>query len=128
VVPIPGDGRALFQPIWIGDIVQCYQLILERGPSDTVHEIGGPEHMSYEQIVLTIKRGLGLHRYTAHVPVRMMLPLAFVMDKVLRRPPVTPGQLRLLEMNNITRLDSVPRIFQFQPERFEDNLDYLEDY
>ena len=128
VVPIAGDGRSLFQPLYIGDLVQCYQLILERGPSNTVHEIGGPEHMTYEQIVLTIKRGLGLHRFTAHVPVRMLMPPAFLMDKVLPHPPVTPVQLRMLALNNITRLDSVQRTFQFQPERFEDNLDYLEDY
>ncbi len=128
VIPIPGDGQALFQPMSIDDLVQCYQLVLERGPQDLVHEVGGPEHLTYEDIVLTIKRGLGLYRFTAHVPVRMMLPLAFVMDKVLSRPPVTPGQLRLLERNNITRIDSVARIFQFHPQRFVDNLDYLVDY
>jgi uncharacterized protein YbjT (DUF2867 family) len=128
VVPIPGDGQALFQPISIDDVLQCYQIILERGPEDAVYEIGGPEHMTYEELVLTIKRGLRLYRFTAHVPVRMMLPLAFVMDAVLPSPPVTPGQLRLLERNNITRLDSVPRAFQFQPARFADNLDYLADY
>ena len=108
--------------------MQCHQMVLERGPANSMCEIGGPEHLSYEEIVLTIKRGLGLYRRTAHVPVRMMLPLAFAMDKVLKRPPVTPGQLRLLERNNITRLDSVPKAFQFLPERFADNLDYLADY
>jgi uncharacterized protein YbjT (DUF2867 family) len=128
VVPIPGDGQALFQPISIEDIQRCYQIVLERGPEDAVYEVGGPEHLSYEDLVLTIKRGLGLRRFTAHVPVRMMLPLAFVMDAVLPSPPVTPQQLRLLERNNITRLDSVPRQFQFQPQRFADNLDYLADY
>jgi len=58
----------------------------------------------------------------------MMLPLAVVMDAVLPNPPVTPGQLRLLEKNNITRLDSVPAAFGFEPERFADNVDYLADY
>jgi NADH dehydrogenase len=128
VVPIPGDGQALFQPIAIEDVVRCYRIVLERGPQQAVHEIGGPEHLTYEELVLTIRRGLGLYRRTAHVPVRMMLPLAFVMDALLRSPPVTPQQLRLLERNNITRLDSVPAAFDFQPQRFADNLDYLEDY
>jgi len=128
VVPIPGDGQALFQPISIGDVVRCHQIAIERGPDGTVHEIGGPQHFTYEDLVLTVKRSLGLYRFTAHVPVRAMLPLAYVMDKVLPRPPVTPVQLRLLERNNITRLDSVMRAFDFQPERFTDNLGYLGDY
>ena len=62
------------------------------------------------------------------MPVRLMLPLAFLMDALLRRPPVTPQQLRLLERNNITRTDAVTRAFRFQPQRFADNLDYLADY
>jgi uncharacterized protein YbjT (DUF2867 family) len=128
VVPIPGDGKALFQPISIDDVQRCYQIILERGPENRIYEIGGPEHLTYEELILTVKRGLGLYRFTAHVPVRMMLPLAFVMDAVLPHPPVTPAQLRLLERNNITRLDSVPKAFQFHPERLADNIDYLADY
>jgi len=128
VIPVAGDGRAMFQPLFVEDVARCIVLALERGPDHRVHEVGGPEHLSYDDIVLTIKRGLGLHRFLAHVPVRMMLPLAFVMDTLLPNPPVTPGQLRLLEKNNITRLDSVPRSFGFDPQRFADNVDYLADY
>lgn len=128
VIPIPGDGRALFQPLSIDDLVQCYLLCVERGPQNAVYELGGPEYLSYEEIVLAVKRGLGLYRFTAHVPVRMLLPAAFLMDKLLPHPPVTPQQLRMLEVNNITRMDAVQRAFQFRPQRFEDNLDYLSDY
>lgn len=128
VVPIPGDGQALFQPISIDDVCRCHRIALERGATDSVHEIGGPEHLTYEELVLTIKRQLSLHRFTARVPIRMLLPLAYAMDKVLPSPPVTPQQLRLLERNNITRLQAVPSAFHFQPQRFADNIDYLADY
>ena len=128
VVPIAGDGMALFQPIAIDDVTRCMVLALERGPSDSVYEIGGPEHMTYDDIVLAVKRAIGVHRFTAHVPVRMMLPLAFLMEHVLPNPPITVGQLRMLERNNITRLDSVRRAFGFDPQRFADNADYLHDY
>ena len=128
VVPIAGDGKALFQPMFINDVVDCYRIALERGPSNSAYEIGGPEHMTYEDIVLTIKNGLGMHRFVVHVPVRAMLPPVFLMERLLRKPPVTIGQLRLLEKNNITMLNAVPKHFGFQPERFVDNVEYLEDY
>jgi len=57
-----------------------------------------------------------------------MLPLAFMMEKVLRNPPVTRDQLRMLARNNITRVDSVRVAFGFDAERFADNSDYLQDY
>jgi uncharacterized protein YbjT (DUF2867 family) len=128
VIPIAGDGRTLFQPISVGDVTRCIVIALERGPSDHVHEIGGPDQMSYEEIILTIKSTLGLHRKLIHVPVPMMLPLAFLMEKLLRNPPVTRDQLRMLARNNITRVDSVRVEFGFDAEGFADNCDYLRDY
>ena len=128
VIPIAGNGRTLFQPISIGDVTQCITLALERGPSSRVHELGGPDQMTYEEIILTIKATLGLHRKIAHVPVPMMMPLAFMMEKVLKKPPVTRDQLRMLARNNVTRTDSVRVAFGFDAEPFADNCDYLHDY
>jgi NADH dehydrogenase len=128
VIPIAGNGRTLFQPISVGDVTRCIVLALERGPATRVYEIGGPDQLSYEDIVRTIKAALGLHRKIVHVPVPMMMPLAFIMEKLLRHPPVTRDQLKMLGRNNITRVDSVRVGFGFDAERFADNCDYLQDY
>ena len=128
IIPIAGNGRTLFQPISIGDVSRCIVLSLERGPTDRVYEIGGPDQMSYEEIDRTIKTALGLHRKIVHVPVPMMMPAAFFMEKLLKHPPVTRDQLRMLGRNNITRVDSVRVGFGFDAESFADNCDYLQDY
>jgi uncharacterized protein YbjT (DUF2867 family) len=128
VVPIPGDGSALFQPVSIDDVVRCYSIALQRGPSGEVHEIGGPEHMSYEEIVRTVRSALGVRRKLVHVPVRMLMPPAVMMNALLKHPPVTPQQLRMLDKNNITRLNAVDEQFGFRPASFADNADYLQDY
>ena len=103
-------------------------IALERGPANHVFEIGGPDQMSYEDIVRTIKSALGLHRKIVHVPVPMMMPPAFFMEKLLRHPPVTRDQLKMLGRHNITRVDSVRESFGFDAESFADNCDYLQDY
>jgi len=128
VIPVAGDGRTLFQPIFVGDVTRCITLALERGPSSRVHELGGPDQMSYEEIILTIKSTLGLHRKIAHVPLPMMTPLAFMMEKLLRKPPVTRDELRMLARNNVTRTDSVRVAFGFDATPFPGNCDYLGDY
>jgi NADH dehydrogenase len=128
VIPVAGDGRTLFQPISVGDVTRCIVLALERGPAHRVYEIGGPALMSYEEIVITIKTALGLHRKIVHVPVPMMMAPAFLMEKVLRHPPVTRDQLKMLGRNNVTRVDSVRVEFGFDAESFSDNCDYLQDY
>jgi len=128
VIPIAGDGRTLFQPISVGDVTRCIVIALERGPEMRLYEIGGPDQMSYEDVVRAIKTALGLHRKIVHVPVPMMVPPAFIMEKILRHPPVTRDELRMLGRNNITRVDSVRIGFGFDAERFADNCDYLQDY
>jgi uncharacterized protein YbjT (DUF2867 family) len=128
VIPIAGNGRTLFQPISVKDVTRCIVLSVERGPSGRTYEIAGPDQMTYDEIILTIKSELGMHRKLAHVPVPMMMPLAFMMEKVLPNPPVTRDQLRMLARNNITRVDSVRVAFGFDAMRFADNCDYLHDY
>jgi uncharacterized protein YbjT (DUF2867 family) len=128
VIPIAGDGRTLFQPISLGDVTRCITISLERCATNRVYEIGGPDQMSYEDIVNTIKSALGLHRKIVHLPVQMVVPAAFFMEKLLKHPPVTRDQLKMLGKHNITRVDSVREGFGFDAESFADNCDYLQDY
>jgi uncharacterized protein YbjT (DUF2867 family) len=126
VVPVAGDGTALFQPICIDDVVRCIVLTLERGAEWREIEIGGPEQFSYDQLLDIVHDAIGAGmRIKVHVPVPALLPLAAVMDKVLSNPPVTPSQLRMLARNNITRLDSVRNAFGFAPLDFAANAGYL---
>ena len=83
--------------------------------------------MSYDDIIHIIRDAIGAkYRGQIHVPVGAMLPVAWLMDKVLPNPPVTPSQLRLLKKNNITRLDAVPNEWGFEPASFRANADYLQ--
>jgi len=129
VIPVVGDGRALFQPLAVGDLAHIIGLCVDRGPSGTVHEVGGPDHLTYEQIIDIVREETGhLRRRIVHVPVAAMLPVATVMEKLLPNPPVTPGQLRMLEKHNITRIDAVRDQFGFDPIPLRGNTAYLQDY
>lgn len=129
VIPIVGDGRALFQPIAVADLARIVTLCVERGPAGDVHEIGGPEHLTYEDIVdIICIETERTWRPRVHVPVAAMLPVAAVMERILPTPPVTPGQLRLLERQNATRLDAVITQFGFEPVPLAGNCAYLQDY
>jgi len=129
VVPVPGDGRAMFQPLAIEDFARIVVQLVADGPRRRVAEIGGPEWMTLEQIINVIKAEMHVKlRPNVHVPVQAILPAAFLFDKLLSKPPVTPQQLKLLAKNNITREDAVRRQFGFEPMSFADNAAYLTDY
>ncbi|MHB8717539.1 MAG: NAD(P)H-binding protein [Candidatus Dormibacteria bacterium] len=126
VVPVAGDGLSLFQPIAIGDVARCILLTLQGDPTRTATDIGGSEQLTYDEIIDTVGVAIGAgRRIKVHVPVPAILPAAYVMDRILPRPPVTPSQLKMLERHNITRIDAVEAAFGFVPLAFTQNAEYL---
>jgi uncharacterized protein YbjT (DUF2867 family) len=70
VMPVSGRGRALFQPIWAGDVAACVIAALrgEDGATHARYELAGPETLSHEDIVRTVLRSLNRPRPLVHVP------------------------------------------------------------
>ena len=128
VVPVPGDGGATFQPFAVSDLGRIVVQCIERGPRRLVAEVGGPDWMTLDEIVDTIKGVMHTRRPSVHVPVMALLPPAVIFDKLLPNPPVTPAQLKMLERRNTTHPQAVQQQFGFEPLSFRDNCDYLQDY
>jgi len=121
VVPVAGDGKTRFQPIWVEDVVSCVVACLNEGTHDReIVEIGGPEYYSYNEIIDLIRQKLGVRRPKAHIPLWLMRPAARVLQAVLPSPPVTTDQLAMLSKDNVTALDAVPKAFGFTPASFRE--------
>jgi uncharacterized protein YbjT (DUF2867 family) len=69
LLPISGDGTALYQPIWADDAAACVMATLDGRASDGPVELAGPETLSHEQIVRLVLRSLGRRRRLLHVPL-----------------------------------------------------------
>ena len=126
VVPVAGDGKTKFQPLWVEDLVTCIVACLdEEAHGGQTLAVGGPEHLTYEEILDIVKEALGKSRIKVHVPLVVMRPLAQMMEWVLPKPPVTRDQLKMLALDNITETDSMMRGFGVQPRSLADSLDYI---
>ena len=125
VVPVPGDGKARFQPVHVDDIAQAIVAALERPEISGVHEVGGPEAVSYDQMLAETMRGTGTRRPTLHVPVLLMKPPAVLMGLFMRDPPVTVDQLDLLKIDNTPQRNAMEPVFGVHPTPFQGALGYL---
>ncbi|WP_051273460.1 SDR family oxidoreductase [Desulfotruncus alcoholivorax] len=126
VVPVPGKGATLFQPIAVEDIVRCLCLIGENGNMfGQMVELGGPEHLSYSQMLDLLMERLGEKRYKIYVPMFLMRLIVPLMDSILPDPPVTPVELKQMEVPNITDIDAVEKKFGFKPRTLRNGLKYL---
>ena len=123
VVPVAGNGKTRFQPIWVEDVVSCVVACLSEGTHDReIVEIGGPEYYSYDEIIDLIRQKLGSRKPKVHMPLWLMRPAARVLQAVLPSPPVTTDQLAMLSKDNITALDAVPKAFGFAPKSLREGL------
>ncbi|MDP2167359.1 MAG: complex I NDUFA9 subunit family protein [Thermodesulfovibrionales bacterium] len=117
VIPLPGEGRARFQPMYVGDWVGCLLKIIDNPEAiGKTYEIGGPEHLTYEEIVRLVALSMGSLKPIFHVPpalVRFSAPLMGI---------ATSEQIRLLDADNICDPVGVKKNFGFEPLTFKEAL------
>jgi NADH dehydrogenase len=75
-MPIPGSGRAAFQPIWAEDVADCVLAALPGGPAERAsannrYELAGPETISHVEIVRIALRSFHRSRPIVKVPPRV---------------------------------------------------------
>jgi uncharacterized protein YbjT (DUF2867 family) len=73
-VPVSGEGRALYQPIWARDVARCVASAINgsRQSTDGRYELAGPEVLSYDDIVERVVETTGRHRPLVHVPTPLV--------------------------------------------------------
>jgi len=116
VVPLINGGTIKFQPIWVEDVARCLeQLIRDDASNGRTFVVGGPDILTYTQIIDLLMQTMHVQRLKAPVPMPLVALGAFVMQTVLPNPPITTAALELFSFDNVTDLRSVERDFGFTP-------------
>lgn len=127
VFPIVGDGQARFQPVWVGDVVEAIARCLD-DPATNGQEypLGGPEVLTYAEIVRRVLQALDARRMTVKVPLPLLRPVVRLMQIALPNPPVTTSLLDMLKVDNSTPHNALTEVFGITPRPFTpDNLAYM---
>jgi uncharacterized protein YbjT (DUF2867 family) len=117
VVPLPGGGVARFQPLHVEDLARAV-VVAARGPIAGVHELGGPDPVSYRELLAETMRAYRIHRPTVPLPVVLMKPAAFAFERLMADPPVTVRQLDLLAVDNTPHPNAIDQVFGVRPQAF----------
>jgi NADH dehydrogenase len=126
VVPVVGDGTNHVDPIFVKDVARCAAEAARReDATDKALDLGGPEHLTMDQILHTIQSVLRRRRPLLHHPARLMKLLVLPMQ-LMPEPILSAGAIDFLLQE--VELDPKPAMeyFGFTPKRLEDGLrDYL---
>ena len=127
ILPIPGDGRTLLQPLWVEDLVTCLIWALQN--PDTVnqtYEIGGGEYFTLRQIMETIMSVTHTRRLLLPFPPPYMRALFVLLDSFARQLNASTYWIDYVAVNRTCPVDNLPRTFGLMPARFAYRLNYLE--
>jgi uncharacterized protein YbjT (DUF2867 family) len=124
---MPGDGSTLLQPMWIEDLVTCLVWALEDPEiSNRTIEIGGPEYLTFDQVVQLVMQTIGVRRRMIGLRPPYLRGLTVLLESFFPRLPVSVYWLDYLAANRTCALDTVPRVFNLMPARLSQRLAYLQ--
>jgi nucleoside-diphosphate-sugar epimerase len=111
IVPVPGDGRGLQQPVHVEDVAAAIAAVLPRADcSGMAFDIPGPAPLTFDDVILTVVRVLGKRRLLLHVP------------RFLGRLVASREQLARLAEDKSCDAGAAGRAFGFSPRSFEDGI------
>lgn len=106
VLPLIGGGRTRFQPVYAGDVAKAVIASLEgRAKAGQIYELGGPEILTFKQVLQRILQHTGRRRPLVPYPFWMArINAAFL--QLLPSPLLTVDQVRLLEKDNVVSVQA----------------------
>jgi len=116
VIPLPGGGRALVQPIHQSDVTRCLRAALEvdwAGPHSMV--IAGPEPVAYAEFVRAIALAAGLRApWTVPVPAAVLHALT-PLTALPGLPRIRGDEVRRLMEDKAFSIDAMRRTLHIDP-------------
>jgi NADH dehydrogenase len=124
--PLPGDGKVQLQPLWVQDLATCIMWLLEEPELlGSTYEIGGPEYISFHDLVHIIMHAISAPRITFTFRQPYLRRLATILDRIFPRFPVKELWLDFLAVDRTAEINTLPSVIGLEPSRFEERIAYL---
>lgn len=127
VFPVFGDGCYRLQPVWVEDVAYFFTRALEvEGAVGETLEVGGPQRLTYGELVAEIMRVTGRRRPQVHLPLNLTRRIIAAAQRVRAPLPVTSDQLTMLLEGSTCNLQPLLAHFPRDLRFFADGIaDYL---
>lgn len=112
--PIPGNGRFMRQPLYVGDFCNVIISCIENHALLGVFNITGHEKIDYIDIIREIKRSTKANSVILKIPFSVFRSLLWVWALFDKNPPFTIQQLEALIARDEFEVTDWPEIFKVE--------------
>jgi NADH dehydrogenase len=124
VLPVSGNGRAAFQPIWAADAARCVTGALA-GEARARYELAGPETLTYDQMSELVSEIAGRPRPLVHVPLPLIRSSLIALRSVFGESVfATWEEAELMEVSMVSERGTADvQALGVEPRRMDDVLE-----
>lgn len=123
VFPIPGHGRYMRQPLYVGDFCNVIISCIENRVRDGIYNITGHEKVNYIDIIREIKHATRCKTPIVRIPYSLFYALIWIWGLFDKNPPFTTQQLEALIAKDEFEVIDWPGIFNVPCTSFKDAID-----
>jgi NADH dehydrogenase len=126
ILLMPANSNTMLQPLWVEDLVTCLTLAMDDpATAQQIYSVGGPEYLSFQQIMYTIKAATNTRRWIIPISPAYLRILSVYFENSFKNFPLSVFWQDYLATDRTCELDTLPRVFGLMPVRFGRQLDYL---
>lgn len=118
IFPIPGNGRFMRQPLYVGDFCEIIIACLEKPIASKIYNITGLEKIDYIDLIRAIKNATHAKAALLKIPYSLFYGLLWTWSCFDKNPPFTPQQLQALVAKDEFEVIDWPGIFGVNPTPF----------
>ena len=122
VFPIPGSGRFIRQPLYVGDFCRLIERCLESPELRGSYDITGLEKVSYISLMRQLRSAVRARTLMIHLPIPLFGFLLQCWAFISRQPAFTRSQLKALTAGDEFEVIDWPGIFRVTPTPLADAL------
>jgi len=118
--PMFGNGRTLYHPLYIDNLVDAFILAMEDGKGDgEAYLIADEQYIEIEDLVRRVGKALGMDVKIPHYPVWPVVVAGHIVEKACKpfgiNPPIFPRRVDWYRQNRAFRIEKARRDLGYQP-------------
>ena len=123
VLPVPGGGQHLQQPVHVADLARAVLAAVERpAAAGTTYDVAGPAPLTFTELLQISARAVGSRARFVPVPLAPAVAASRCYERLGRHPRIRAEQLQRLAEDKAFAIDDAARDLGYAPRSFADGI------
>jgi len=119
MLPVPGGGRHLQQPVLVADVADAVLAAAERpGTAGSCYDVAGPEPLTFAELLRISARAVASRTRFVPVPLTPLVAMARGYERLSHHPKIRAEQLRRLAEDKAFVIEDAERDLGYAPHPF----------